>query len=80
LWQIFMKFPTFFSISYGMAVKWFDIFFRRMRLKKTIATTRANDYNAQVIVAQRDDHRRMIETFFALKVWVLEAGFTLPRN
>jgi len=51
-----------------------------MRLKKTIATTRANDYNAQVIVAQRDDHRRMIEIFFALKVWVLEAGFTLPRN
>ena len=60
--------------------KWFDHFCRRMRLKKTITTTRANDYNAQVIVAKRDDHRLMIEIFFALKVWVMEEGFTLPRN
>jgi hypothetical protein len=60
--------------------QWFEKFSRRMRLKKTITTTRANDYNAQVIVAKRDDHRFMIEIFFALKVWVMEEGFKLPRN
>jgi hypothetical protein len=60
--------------------KWFDKFFWRMRLKNTVTTTRANDYNAQVIFAERENHPLMIKIFFALKVWVMEEGFILDHN
>lgn len=60
--------------------KWFDKFFWRMRLKNTVTTTLANDSNAQVIFAERENHALMIKIFFALKVWVMEEGFILDHN
>lgn len=42
-----------------------------MRLKGTIATSNASDLEHQVLLANTDDHIRMIRTFFALRVWNL---------
>jgi len=55
--------------------KWFQTFRWRMRLKKTLTTTLGNDYNAQVIFADRENHALLIRIFFALKVWVLESKY-----
>lgn len=56
----------------GILPKWFEEFSDDLRLKKTVTTTRGRDENAQVAVVPRDDHERMIQVFFALKVWVLQ--------
>ena len=57
--------------------KWFDPFLWRMRLKDTVTTTRGTDGKAQVVLMDHDDHATMIKFYFALKVWVLEEGFSL---
>jgi hypothetical protein len=49
---------------------WMGPLRHRMRLKATVKDTMGNDPEAQVIVLQPDDHRRMIGIFFATKVWV----------
>ena len=51
-----------------------------MRLKKTVATTRGHDDQAQVILVDCYDHKLMIRLFFALKVWVLQEKFLLSTS
>ena len=60
--------------------KWFQPFRWRMRLKKTVTTTRGSDANAQVVFMNRDDHPTMIKLYFALKVWVMEEGFSIKHS
>ncbi len=48
----------------------------RMRLKRTVASTRGRDGDQYLLLIAPDDHARMIRVFFALKVWVLQEGFT----
>jgi hypothetical protein len=42
-----------------------------MRLKGTVTTSNSADLQHQVLLAKPTDHRRMIRTFFALRVWDL---------
>jgi hypothetical protein len=46
-------------------------FLSSMRLKGTVTTSNASDLEHQVLLAKPTDHRRMIRTFFALRVWEL---------
>ena len=60
--------------------KWFQTFRWRMRLKKSLTTTRGHDYNAQVIFADRKNHSLLIKIYFALKVWVLASDYILKKD
>lgn len=53
----------------------------KIRLKRTVATTRGRDEKNLVVVVRSHDHVGMIRIFFATKVWVLQEGFLLsgPR-
>lgn len=48
---------------------WMSPFRYRMRLKATVKETRGTDAKAQVVLLRRDDHERMIQLFFAMRVW-----------
>lgn len=56
---------------------WFKKLRHRLRLKGTVTTTKAYDDKAQVLLASKQNHVEMIRSFFALKVWVLEEGYSL---
>lgn len=49
--------------------RWLGCFRYRMRLKRTVKDTQGTDENSQVILLRRDDHVRMIQVFFVLRVW-----------
>ena len=53
---------------------WFKQLRRRMRLKKTVRSTRGTDSNAQVLLIRPGDHEMMIRIYFATKVWTLRKG------
>lgn len=57
--------------------EYFDSF--RLRLKKTVTTTKGTDSKHYVALVKRDDHLGMIRLFFALKVWVQYSGFVVRR-
>jgi len=55
---------------------WMAPFRYRMRLKATVKDTRGTDAKAQVVLVQKEDHERMIQLFFAMRVWPQVVGFT----
>lgn len=57
---------------------WFDSVQGRMRIKENVRSTRGTDGNTLVVLIGAGDHAAMIRLFFAMKVWVLKEGITLP--
>ncbi len=45
----------------------------RLRLKKTVRTTRGTDANSQVALVRLNDHKAMIGVYMATKAWVLKS-------
>jgi len=37
----------------------------------------STDADTQVVLMDRDDHGTMLKLYFALKVWVMEEGFSI---
>ena len=58
--------------------KWFDTLHGRMRLKHNVRQTRGTDGDSLVVLVASEDHGAMIRLFFAMKVWVMKEGFSLP--
>jgi hypothetical protein len=56
---------------------WFKKLRHRLRLKGTVTTSNAPDLNAQILLSSKANHAEMIRSFFALKVWVLQEGWSL---
>jgi hypothetical protein len=65
------------DVNRKLLPKWFDSFRSAMRRKITVATTKGMDQDHHVVLANPEDHTTMIRLFFALKVWVLNEGFSL---
>ena len=65
------------DVNRKLLPKWFDSFRSAMRRKITVATTKGMDQDHHVVLANPEDHPTMIRLFFALKVWVLNEGFSL---
>lgn len=57
---------------------WFGQLRHRMRLKRTVRPTRGTDGQKQVVLVKSSDHVRMIQLFFATKVWTLKEQRGLP--
>lgn len=58
---------------------WFDALKARMRMKKSVRSTRGNDGEDLVALVREDDHAAMIRLFFATKVWILKEGIALGK-
>jgi len=59
--------------------KWLQALSPRIHPKSTVASTEGSDGNSLVIRVKGDDHETMIRLFFALRVWVLQEGFSLKE-
>ena len=59
---------------------WIAPFRYRMRLKATVKETRGTDAKAQVVMLGAADHERMIQLFFAMRVWPEIVGFRKGRS
>ena len=61
----------------GKLPHWFDPLKGRMRVKRSVRSTRGNDGEDLVVLVAAGDHTTMIRLFFATKVWVLKEGISL---
>lgn len=57
---------------------WFDQLSKRIKVKDTIRQSRGTDGHSLVAIVKPRDFEVMIRVYFALKVWILKEGFSLP--
>jgi hypothetical protein len=65
------------NVNRKLMPKWMSYFRSSMRRKITVAGTKGKDHDHQVVLVSPDDHTEMIRLFFAIKVWVLNEGFSI---
>jgi hypothetical protein len=51
----------------------------QLKKKRTVRSTRGTDGDYLVALVRRDDYRKMIGLYLALKPWVLQQDFALPK-